>query len=493
MGDIRYELQGSFDPSKRFPNYGDVLLQMHIKGFRTHVDTLIDFESPVTAIWGVNGTGKSTVLQLAAAAYQSPNLLKKRLHISTFILSGKLDVKPFKEDASVEFTYADTPLSDGKIGVRKLTTSRSGSSWAGYDRQPARSVAYLGIGFYIPHAERDEQFKELFNDNRFEKQFGEKLNKELLEQLASILLCKYDEAHEITMKRKYAPWHTKKKFFTAKRPSGAEYSETNMGSGEARLYALIAQLETMSEKSLVLIEEPETALHPSAQFELGKYLLKIALQKRIQVIMSTHSEYLMLALPQKSRIYLKRKDDGVLPIPRISVRQAISMMDDMAIPSIYILVEDDVAAAIVSQLLHKHDPDFNKTARIVKCGDTTLIHQMMQVLAENKLPVCAIRDGDTGPNRKLNILKLFGTRPPEQEMFASAAFRAKLKEKFEVNWERVDIANSSIDHHHWFKVLETQTAHQKSDLLTIGAEAYLADIPEAQRFALVEAIKDCIP
>ncbi len=63
------------------------------------------------------------------------------------------------------------------------------------------------------------------------------------------------------------------------------------------------------------------------------------------------------------------------------------MMDDLAIPAVYILVEDDVAEAIVVALLRKHDPDFLKTTRVVVAGDEQRIRQMMSVFEDQRLPI----------------------------------------------------------------------------------------------------------
>ncbi|WP_339747973.1 AAA family ATPase [uncultured Rubinisphaera sp.] len=489
MSDPRYKLQASFDPNKRHANYGDVLTQLHIKGFRNHTDTVLEIESPVTALCGVNGSGKSTVLQLAAAAYQS--LSGQRYYVSTFILAGTLDSKPFESDASVDITYAQPPGSHGKIQKRTLSISRSGSSWSGYERQPRRSVTFLGFGFYLPHAERDSQFKSLISDDQFVSRYKRPLDDSVIARVSQILLCKYDEAHQHQMRKKYARRHTP--MTTARRRDGLEYSEANMGSGEARLYALVNRIETAYEKSLVLIEEPETALHPCAQFELGKYLVDVSLRRNLQVIITTHSEYLMLALPQKSRIYLKREEVGVTPINGVGVRQAVSMMDGYAIPSVYVIVEDDVAEAIVVELLRKHDPDFLKTTRILIGGDKDQISRMMSVLDDQRIPVCAVRDADFGDDPKRRMYKLFGNAPPEKEIFKSASVREHLVKERGVDWDAVDIENQNKDHHQWFDALIKQTAMKKAELLPVTARAYLEGVHEIEQKALLEQIKASIP
>lgn len=490
MSDPKNELQGSFQPEKRFGNYGDLILALNIKGFRNHTDTKIIIESPVTALCGVNGTGKSTVLQLAAAAYQAPDGLK-RYYISSFILAGNLDSKPFTDDASVEVSYAQPQTTDGKYPVRTLTVSRSGSSWSGYDKQPERSVLYLGLGFLLPHAERDEKFKNLFEDANFHVRYKKALEDIVIEKVSTILLCKYDCAHQNTLRKRYG--RTSTQLLTAKRGTGAEYSEANMGSGEARLYALVTHIEAVPEKSLLLIEEPETALHPSAQFELGRYLVEVAKRRGLQVLVTTHSEYLLLALPQQSRIYLKREGATVIPIPRVGVRQAVSMMDDLAVPAMYVMVEDDVAEAIVIELLRKHDPDFLKTVRVVVAGDKNRIRSMMEVFQDQRLPVCAVRDGDVGSDKKLKTYKLFGTEAPDKEIFQSSTFRSAFVKQYGIDWRAVDIVNKAKDHHSWFDVLEQKTAHKRAELLPQAAITYLEGIPESDRQTLVDQIKAAVP
>jgi predicted ATP-dependent endonuclease of OLD family len=352
-------------------------------------------------------------------------------------------------------------------------------------------VQYLGTGFYLYHADRDVKFKALFEDAAFQSYYRSAVDNETTNWISKILLCKYEAAHSHSLRKKRARKSTL--MTSAKRDNGAEYSEANMGSGEARLYSMVMQIESMTPKSLVLLEEPETALHPSAQFEVGKYLVNVAERRNLQILLTTHSEYLMLALPQKSRIYLKREGTGITPIPGIGVRQAISMMDGLAVPSMYILVEDDVADAVVSELLRQRDPDFMKTTRVLVAGDTNRIQQMMSVFDEQKMPICAVRDGDKGADRRLKLYKLFGTEPPEKEIFKSATVRKRLADTHGVDWEAVDVVNKELEHHRWFDVLEQQMAQRRPQLLAIASRAYLEGVNEAERDALIQQIKASAP
>lgn len=495
MSDLKQELQASFLPAKRFANYGEAIARLHIRGFRNHTNTAINIESPITAFCGVNGTGKSTILQLAAAAYKAP-AGGSRYYVSTFILAGTLDKRPFLEDAAFEVTYAQPTASDGKFITRALTVSRTASAWSGYDLQPERRVAYLGIGFHMPHSERDEAYKSKVQDERLRLRFQSAIENTVLEKISTILLCRYDSAHRNTLRRPYA--RKSMHLVSAKRANCDQYSEANMGSGEARLYDLVTRIESFPEKSLILIEEPETALHPSAQFELGRYLVDVSRRRGIQFLLTTHSEYILVALPQKSRVYLKRENNTVIPIPGVGVRQAISLMDNLAVPALYILVEDDVAEALVNELLRRHDPDFLKTVRVVIAQDKNKIQSMMSIFQDQKLPVCAVRDGDCGENPEIKMFKLFRSdianpEPPEKEIFKSATFRTTFSANHGIDFGAVDVTNRNLDHHRWFDVMELQMARKRAEILPLAASAYLGGVPESERSILVEQIRASVP
>ena len=53
-------------------------------------NTLIEVASPITAFCGLNGTGKSTLLQLAAASYAAPDPIGLAYYIRTFLDAASL-------------------------------------------------------------------------------------------------------------------------------------------------------------------------------------------------------------------------------------------------------------------------------------------------------------------------------------------------------------------------------------------------------------------
>ena len=77
-----------------------------------------------------------------------------------------------------------------------------------------------------------------------------------------------------------------------------------LSSGEAELFSLAVDLLTMcalweldeTQERILLVDEPDTHLHPDLQQHLARFLLKLIDQYKTQMIVSTHSTTLLAAL-----------------------------------------------------------------------------------------------------------------------------------------------------------------------------------------------------
>jgi hypothetical protein len=68
--DNRRRLNGKFAGANRYANFGPLLQSLEIRGFRGINDLTLTVQSPITALSGLNGTGKSTIAQLASCGYR---------------------------------------------------------------------------------------------------------------------------------------------------------------------------------------------------------------------------------------------------------------------------------------------------------------------------------------------------------------------------------------------------------------------------------------
>lgn len=84
------------------------------------------------------------------------------------------------------------------------------------------------------------------------------------------------------------------------------------GSGTQNKMAILMSIMQASNnnlkdiKPIVILEEPESFLHPAAQAEFGKVLRKLSKSKGIQIILSTHSPYMLNIDEPSSNILLKK-------------------------------------------------------------------------------------------------------------------------------------------------------------------------------------------
>lgn len=68
------------------------------------------------------------------------------------------------------------------------------------------------------------------------------------------------------------------------------------GFGTNQLIQLLLTLAISEERSTILIEEPEIHLHPKAQALLAELLVKIAVSRNLQLMITTHSEHILFRI-----------------------------------------------------------------------------------------------------------------------------------------------------------------------------------------------------
>lgn len=480
MNDKRNILQNMFLPSNRFTNYGNILMRLRVTGFRCHDNTIIDIENPITAFSGINGAGKSTILQLAASAY-APSLEKgKKYYLSNFFIVGTLDPKPFNENASVEYNYLDAGV---RPKIVTLTRNDNTKRWRGYARRPTRDVFFAGVGLYIPQTEQRDFFFR--NAEKICVQDTCQVDSRIKEWTCKILGYSYDNISSNIVEC----FKREGQIMTVQR-SGTSYSEAHMGYGEGRIQYLINALEILPEKSLVLIEEPETSLHPSAQHELGRYFVDVACHKKHQIMITTHSEYILEALPSQSRIYIKKDSDGTTTIPGLTALQAKSLMAAGHTKALFVLVEDKYAKAVLSEMLRRIDPDFLVSISINPVGDKDIIGKTARTLKSTGLPVVAVRDADKDDQPSDNIFKLPGTLPPEKEMFNNEQVKKFLSEFYKINFDDYSTSLSGVDHHYWFERLSNSLNLEEDVLVNEAARIYAHNIREEECVTLAKLLKE---
>ena len=112
--------------------------------------------------------------------------------------------------------------------------------------------------------------------------------------------------------------------------SGAFFKPTNVGYGYGYILSTLVALELAEEKSLFVIENPEAHLHPGAQAALTEHLLQVTNAKSLQLIIETHSDHIIntcLVEVKKKRIspeaisllFFGKEADDVCDVRRLDI------------------------------------------------------------------------------------------------------------------------------------------------------------------------------
>ena len=136
---------------------------------------------------------------------------------------------------------------------------------------------------------------------------------------------------------------------------GKFYTEQNFSFGEIIMINLFHDIKNAVNGSLILIDELEMALHPSAQIRLIVALKELAKDKGLTILISTHSSSIIRA--EKNVIFLEQDDLGNINViyqcPPAKAIGAIGMREDTS-PDIIVLVEDSMAKSFFNALKQKY-------------------------------------------------------------------------------------------------------------------------------------------
>ena len=110
---------------------------------------------------------------------------------------------------------------------------------------------------------------------------------------------------------------------------GPEVRLTDIGLGVFQLLPTLALCYYVPEGSILILEQPEAHLHPKAQADLTDVLIDVVKNRNIQIILETHSEYLLSRLQRRiaeeeipasdTALYFCQVNDSISEIERLDM------------------------------------------------------------------------------------------------------------------------------------------------------------------------------
>jgi predicted ATPase len=309
-----------------------VISELHLHNFKCFKDERIPIK-PLTFLAGINGMGKSTIIQ-------SLLLLRQSRSKDFFELNGELFEFGYYEDIYSEFAE-DENFSISLSGIKnesytwsaKITTKK-GESIAEKTSWPEASLVAANLfdsNFQFLSAERwGPRITTPLNTgdiaNTYLGKYGEFLVSVLKEfenqPLPNEKLPIHSESNTRDVHEQIGAWMNEispgatfsaeaikeadsgiyKFNYRSKIGPTRSFRPTNVGFGLSYTLPILTALLTAPVDSMVIIENPEAHLHPRAQMILGK-LLGICANAGVQLIIESHSDHILNGI----RIAVKQK------------------------------------------------------------------------------------------------------------------------------------------------------------------------------------------
>jgi len=407
------------------------------------------------AISGENGSGKSTIIQAAASVYApvpgsvtnaAGDLFPALMPQSDERAEGRF-ASDFFPDTPWDSVSAATIQYQIRLGgtstirsVRKPTTR-----WRGNQTRTQRPVIYIDLSRIQPVFARVGYAR--LAKPKWKEIDAVKFEQERRSRLSEIMGRVYSDA------RMASTDGDRNRAVPVVLYHGREISGYHQGAGEL---TMVEFLKIDPPKySLVLIDEVETSLHPRAQRRLIRALADLAREREMQIILTTHSPYVLSELPPEARAYILETGDRKEVVLGVSPEFAMTKMDDEAYPECDIYVEDRRSEQFLTEILVKHAADTVSRVRVVPFGTASVGQALGIMVSNNRFPKRSLvfLDGDQEPSTGCLILP--SEDAPERAVFEGLGQQnwGKLHERTGRNFSEIaDACTRALtigDHKEW--------------------------------------------
>ncbi|RRW59451.1 hypothetical protein EGJ48_23180 [Pantoea dispersa] len=448
-GELKTEMDKVRD--NKFNKFVKRVTLRNVRGFAEEV---IDFRTPVTALIGTNGGGKSTILGATALAYKN-------------VKPSKFFPKSFYGDDSMSEWEIEIEITDKKVEQDKNFTRTAKFKQLKWRRDnfPDRDIVYIEIQRTVPAGELTK-FNKFLGGNKDE--FEEKnLNPETIKYGTAVLDKEIRNYKAIINKK-----DPTSKMYVGRALNGSDYSQFHFGAGEASIIDTIDRIENSSDNSLILIEEIENGLHPVAVRLLVNYLTNVAKRKKLQIIFTTHSQDAVNELePEAVWASINKKVlNGKLSI------ESLRAITGQETKNKVIYVEDAFAKEWVENAIGRCLPHLSPIISVYAAGGYPNLVNASRFHNENptiKTPSIALVDGDIKGRPGVGALPgnamFLGDTYPDEIVFhfiaknvvdlASLIRQRCLLTRFDVTriqQEIESVMNSACNHHLYFSNLSNK-------------------------------------
>ena len=293
----------------------------------------IVFDKNLTAIMGVNGCGKTTVIHALACVFKPES--NGDNYAFSYFFTPNSDSSWSNSKMNIVYSYQK---GKAKINVISREYHKISDRWAPrYENRPMRDVYYIGIESCLPEIERQKQ-TSFIKYTTYEK--DDKISEKILKAASYILNKNYAK---LTVNK------TRKKNLNGVRVNSLTYSSLSMGTGEQRVFKILQILFESTAYSMILVDEIDLLLHVTALKKLIEILSIESKKKNLQIIFTTHSLIMDELRCYVDIRYLEQTNQKTLVYNFINTDMIYSLTGQQLKP-IKIYVEDILSQTIIKSI-----------------------------------------------------------------------------------------------------------------------------------------------
>lgn len=472
---IRDQFQGGL-----WPHF---LERVDIDGLRGWKGQAVQFKFPIVALVGENGAGKSTLLKAAAAAYDKVGDVG--YFPSDFFLDTHWDTL-----TGISLGYlVKTGDKTTEFNIRKKT-----KRWNFPEKRISRGIYWFDVARTLP-LDATAGYAKVARLAAGEIS-TKALSDEFRGHLSHVLNRDYKNA------RFAAPDVSEKRPVGLLKREFGEISQFHQGAGEDTTLDLMRALQEVPKNALVIIDEVEASLHPRAQRRLINFLLKLCRERRIQIILSTHSPYVLEELPPEARVLLLPTSEGPSILYGASPEFALTKLDEIVHPEAFLYVEDRSAEVWIREIIARHPNGAAILSRIKisPVGPANVVNMMGALAAAGKLPQSGlgVLDGDQPESN--GCVRMPGNDAPERVVFGDLKKQnwGNLHDRFGIGagdlHTYLDDALLTPEFHRWPNFVGDRVVKSSASVWeTMATEWCRLCLSQADRDRIVDSISAILP
>lgn len=334
-----------------------VLKKLSISNLRGIKDLEISFEgAPITGIFGLNGSGKTTILQTILCLFRAKNEAENT-KMSRFFKYTTAANKWIGSSYSAVVDYVQlSGRSHIQHNDKVITYSKPASEWKPRQaNKPDRYVIYISLSDSVPDIEKISEKKVTFRPAE-----GDVLDEQISIAATQIMGVRYENLKISKI--------DKLDCFTVKR-NGIDCHSFNLGAGEQKVFRILQRLYRAPEYSLIVIDEVDLTLHTAALRKLLHIMNEEARKenRHLQIVFTSHRQELMKNAEFNVR-FIMNTTEKTFCLDNPS-KQCYEQLSGTVEQYLKIYVEDDIAEAIVNRCIHENG--MSKHFQICKFGSIT--------------------------------------------------------------------------------------------------------------------------